>query len=107
MADIVITAAENGQTLLLHVGDTVAVRLPEKATAGYQWTPEQLDTDKVTYTKLHEAVTPQRLGSEPVSIFRFTARATGTVHIQLKHWRSWEGDRSIIARYTVTFDIRS
>lgn len=103
----VITETENGKSLLLHVGDTVAVRLPEMATAGYQWTPEQIDPDKVTYTKRHEAVVPQLLGREPMCIFEFTTKAAGTVHIQIKEWRSWEGDRSIIARYAVTFDIHS
>jgi predicted secreted protein len=107
MAAIVITEAENGQTLLLHVGDTVAVRLSEKSTAGYQWTPEQIAADKVTYTKHHESVTPHLLGSKNICIFQFTASATGIVHVQLKHWRSWQGDRSILARYAVTFDIRS
>jgi predicted secreted protein len=107
MADIVITAAENGKTLLLHVGDTVALRLSEKSTAGYQWTLEQIAADKVTYTKLHESVTPHLLGSEHICIFQFTARATGTTHIQLKHWRAWTGNSSIIARYAVIFDIRS
>ena len=106
MVDIIITEAENGKTLLLHVGNTVTLRLPEKSTAGYQWTLVQIDTDKVTYTKLHETRASQRLGSEHICIFQFTAKATGTVHIELKHWRAWEGDSSIIARYAVTFDIR-
>src|SRR5215472_1964234 len=98
----VITETENGKALLLHVGDTVAVRLPEMATAGYQWTLEQIDADKVTYTKHHQAVVQYLLGREPICIFEFTTRATGIVHIQLKHWRPWNGDSSIIARYAVT-----
>ena len=106
MANIVIPEAENGKTLLLHVGDTVAVRLSEKSTAGYQWTPDQLDTNKVTYTKHHESPAPQELGSDSICIFQFTTKATGMAHIRLKHWRPWEGDRSVIARYAVTFDIR-
>lgn len=107
MVGTVITEAENGKNLLLHVGDTVALRLSEKSTSGYQWTPEQVDTDKVTYTKLHESVEPQRVGGEHMCIFQFTTKAIGIVHIQLKHWRAWEGNSSIIARYTVTFDIHS
>ena len=83
MVDIVISEAENGKTLLFHIGDTVAVRLPEKSTAGYRWTPEQIDADKVTYTKHHEAVVQRLLGREPICIFEFTTRATGIVHIQL------------------------
>ena len=104
---MVITEADNAKNILLHVGETITLRLSEKSAAGYQWTPDQIDLDKVTYTKHHDSVSSHQLGIDHICIFQFTTKATGTTQIQLKHWRPWEGDLSIIARYTVIFDIQS
>ena len=105
MANIVISQADNGKTLSLHVGESVTLRLPEKVTAGYQWVVDQIDTNKVSYTKQRDATSPQRPGGEQFCTFTFMVKEAGTVSIALKHWRPWEGDTSITARYTFILNI--
>src|SRR6266700_1620243 len=106
MASIEIIESDNGKTLLLHVGDIVALHLPEKVTAGYQWTVDQIDTNKVSYTKHRDPVTSQVLGGEQFCTFTFTIKEIGTISFALKHWRPWEGDFSITAQYTIVFSIQ-
>jgi inhibitor of cysteine peptidase len=39
--------------------------------------------------------------------FTFVAQKPGSVTLQLKLWREWEGDSSVTERFGVTINVRS
>jgi predicted secreted protein len=45
-------------------------------------------------------------GSGGVHTFTFTAKHAGTSPLSLKAWRSWEGDSSVVARFSVTVQVQ-
>ena len=47
------------------------------------------------------------IGAGGTRTFTFIAKNAGTVDLQLKLWREWEGDSSIRERFEVTIDIES
>ena len=47
------------------------------------------------------------VGSGGEIAFNFKARKAGTGEIALKHWRHWEGDRSVIARFRVRLNVQA
>ena len=47
------------------------------------------------------------IGSGGTDTFKFVTKSVGTVNLQLKYWRSFEGDQSIIRTYAVTIQIQS
>jgi inhibitor of cysteine peptidase len=51
--------------------------------------------------------TPPRPGRGGTRTFTFIAKSDGTVDLQLKLLRQWEGDSSIRERFEVTIDIES
>jgi predicted secreted protein len=41
-----------------------------------------------------------------VKTWRLRARARGRTRVELKRWRHWEGDQSIVERFGITLDIK-
>jgi inhibitor of cysteine peptidase len=99
---LVVTQEGNGKTIDLSVGQVFLIQLDENPTTGYRWNVCEIDPDLIERT---EDQYSQNLGSETggggVRIFKFTAKKTGQNQIQLKHWRSWEGDKSTIGCFTI------
>lgn len=103
---LVVTQEDNDKIIDLSVGQVFLIQLDENPTTGYRWDVREIDPDLIERT---EAQYSQNLGSETggggVRIFKFTAKKTGQNQIQLKHWRSWEGDKSTIGHFTIQLRI--
>jgi inhibitor of cysteine peptidase len=97
-----LVAKDNNRTVDIRQDETVSITLPENATTGYRWTVESYDRKLVTErpAEAHYPATTG-VGSGGEVTFIFQCKKAGTCDIMLKHWRSWEGDSSIIGRFHI------
>jgi len=100
-----LTAADNGKTVELHVGDAAVLRLPENATTGYRWAVDAADGSVVEIAEGEYIATPNRVGAGGEAQWIVRAKAAGATQVKLKHWREWEGERSVIERYEISLRI--
>ncbi len=103
----VLVATDNNGKVDIRLNETVRITLPENATTGYAWTVESYDKEHFNElpTEQHYPVTT-RVGAGGEIIFIFQGKKTGTGDIMLKHWRSWEGDSSAIARFHIKINVQ-
>lgn len=101
----VITETNNGKTIELHVGDEVTLRLPENASTGYRWALEDVGADLVDVQEGKYISLSNAVGSGGEMQWLVRAKAAGSTQIKLKRWRQWEGEKSIIERFSVTLKI--
>ena len=108
MAAVSLTKANNGRSIEVRQGDEIILRLPENPTTGYGW---HIDGADGLSPELSEHTTGSdqpdagpRFGKGGVREFRFRAKEPGARRLDLKHWREWEGERSVTERFGI--DIR-
>lgn len=103
MSQINLTESDNGASFSVKKKDSILLRLEENPTTGYRWKIIE-DTDFISFesTKFLMPEDP-KVGQGGNRLFVFNAINSGTEIIKLKHWRQWEGDKSIIGRFEVTF----
>lgn len=101
---ITLTQADNGKSVVLHVGQTAVITLQENPTTGYQWAVEPSPKPLLILTSsaYTTAAKPGLVGAGGQRVLRFQARRSGTDKLQLKLWRAWEGNRSIVDRFAIT-----
>ncbi len=91
-----LSLADDGTTVELRPGETLAIRLPENAATGYAWAAEPVDAGKVELLPAEaEAGGAKAIGSGGETLFRLRARKPGRTELRLRHWREWEGEPSI------------
>ncbi len=98
--------SDNGKTVTVHVGDEVDIALDSNPTTGFQWAIDKSDNTLLTLKESDYTSSSNLVGSGGTQTFKFVAKSVGTVNLQLKYWRSFEGDRSISQRYAVTIQIQ-
>ena len=106
MSDLKLTQADTGDSFTVHPGDAIAIQLKENPTTGYRWAIDRSDSTILALQSSDFAALPGAgIGGGGTRTFTFKAEKAGAVHLQLKHWRSWEGDSSIVVRYDVTIQV--
>jgi inhibitor of cysteine peptidase len=95
-----LTEADNERTVDLRVGEGVRLTLPENATTGYRWAIDRLDRDVVEEAGSEAHPSGGAIGSAGNVTFDFTAKKAGSSEIALKYWRHFEGDASIVKRFS-------
>jgi inhibitor of cysteine peptidase len=95
-----LTEADNERTVDLRVGESVRLTLPENATTGYRWAIDRLDRDVVEEAGSEAHPSGGAIGSAGNVTFDFTAKKAGSSEIALKYWRHFEGDASIVKRFS-------
>ncbi len=101
---LTLTGEDNGRHLAAHVNDVIELLLPENATTGYRWS---LDGDDSPFLQLLDSTgnyPEAAVGSGGVAIFRFQVLRAGSGTLALKYWRHWEGEGSVVQRFSVTID---
>jgi predicted secreted protein len=106
MADLVVTKAQAGRVLAVKVGDSISVHLPENPTTGYAWALDSIDDTLLEVGGPAYHGEDAGFGSGGVKTWRLRARARGRTRVELKRWRHWEGDQSIVERFGITLDIK-
>jgi inhibitor of cysteine peptidase len=102
-----LVETDNDRTVDVRLGDVVQVSLPENATTGYRWTIDRYDEDIVEAVGNEPRYPADAVGSGGRVAFTFKGKKIGAGEIALKHWRHWEGDRSIIGRFRVRLNVQS
>ena len=91
MAEVSAELSDAGDTIALHVGDALTIRLPELQTAGYQWVVDTMDSAILAlrgsrYTAPQGALAGAA-GSREIVV---GAVAPGATPLRLASRRSWE-----------------
>jgi inhibitor of cysteine peptidase len=97
---------DNGRTIDVRPGETVQVTLPENATTGYRWAIDHYDQDSIEAVSTEPHYPAKAVGSGGEVAFSFKAKKNGNGEIALKHWRQWEGDASVTARFRVQLHVQ-
>lgn len=109
MSSFTLTEDDQGKTITVHPGDQVVINLAENPTTGFQWAYDPVDNALLALDSSASGYTPSpggAIGGGGKHVWTFDAKGPGTVHLQFKLWRSWEGDASIIKRFGVAIQIQ-
>jgi inhibitor of cysteine peptidase len=101
-----LVETDNDRTVDIRLGETVQVNLPENATTGYRWAIDHYDEEFIKALATEPHYTANALGSGGEVAFTFQVKKIGTGEIVLKHWRHWEGNSSVIARFRIRLHVR-
>jgi inhibitor of cysteine peptidase len=102
-----LTDSDNGKTIQVHVGDTIDIALDSNPSTGYGWAIEKSDETLLMLKQSKFSASSNSIGSSGTETFTLVAKRAGTVNLQFKYWRSFEGDRSITRRFAVTVQIQT
>ena len=105
MATLRLTGPDDGSTLTVAPGDEVIVCLDETPTTGFRWELDVVDGPLEPTADEREIAADAPPGAGSTRVFRFRATERGSGQIALKNRRSWEGDASIVERFTVTVSV--
>ena len=107
MAQVTLTQADSGKSVDVGPDDLVIVQLAENPTTGYRWAIDALDPDTIAVEGSSYAVPPGAgIGGGGGRTLTLKAVKPGTSRVQLKLWRDWEGDRSVIDRFDFTMRVQ-
>ena len=98
---ITLTERDDNSRIQARVGDTLEVRLPEIASAGYRWSPDDLNANMFELTDAGAEYPAGAVGAGGQAIFRITVRTAGSGALRLKYWRPWEGETGVQRRFAV------
>ena len=100
-----LTLADNGTKLLVAPGDEIVCELPEKATAGYEWTPHSVPDGvdvRLERPGLESASPP---GADAITRVRVLVRGPVRGMLVLEHRQPWESSREGATGFEI--DIRT
>jgi inhibitor of cysteine peptidase len=101
-----LVETDNGRTIDVRLGETVQITLPENATTGFRWAIDHYDEDTLEALATDPHYSAKAVGSGGEVAFSFRAKKIGSGEIVLKHWRQWEGDASVTARFRVQVHVQ-
>ncbi len=108
MSMITLTQADRGKAVTLQPGQTLVMDLPENPTTGFRWAIARNDDATLALRDSNYApAAGAGIGGGGRRTFTFVAQQPGSVNLQLKLWREWEGDSSVTERFEATIDVRS
>jgi inhibitor of cysteine peptidase len=103
---LLLSETDNGRTVDIRVGEAVRVTLAENASTGYRWAIDRYDTELVEALEPEPRYPSGAVGSGGEVAFTFKGKKIGAGDIELKHWRHWEGDKSIIGRFRLRLQVQ-
>jgi inhibitor of cysteine peptidase len=103
--ELTLTERDDGRRVSVHVGDVIMLHLPENAAGGYQWSASHADAARVDVSRERFDTVNQATGSEGIAVWKLTAKLPGTVRIELKRSRPWEGSRPATETFAMTLDV--
>lgn len=104
---LTLSDADNGREISLSQGDAFAIRLKENLSTGYRWSVEEpLDGALALESATSIGARSPMPGAGGEALFRLKLVGAGPARVDLKYWRSWEGDASVARRFSVTVRAR-
>jgi inhibitor of cysteine peptidase len=108
MADLKLTKDADGKAFEVAEGSLITVSLPEVPTSGFRWQAETSPGEVLTADQSSfGAHGGASVGGGGVRTLQFRANQPGTSELRARLWRAWEGESSIIERFSATFKITS
>ena len=102
MKTIQLTQTDNGKRVQARVGDVIEIALSENPTTGYRWAVAATNAAVLTVKSSDfSSARDAKIGSGGMRKVIFVAAHAGDSPIELKLWREWLGDASIIERFEV------
>ncbi len=101
-----LTAADDGRTVALRMGEKIRISLPENAGGGYRWDIDRADGG-IEASGSQPHYSGEAVGSGGLMTFIFAAKKPGKGEIVLKNWRAFEGDTSVQQRFRLTVDVEA
>lgn len=99
---VLVDDSNNGQTIAVHEGATIVVKLPENPSTGYSW--NLTGTDGLAVTE-DEYIAPetQAVGAGGVHSWTMEPKTTGLLTFSAAYVRPWEGQQPDDQTYAVSF----
>lgn len=103
MHELALTSSDAGRRIDVALGQRVSIGLAEQPSTGYRWAVDRVDS-RVLALETAEFVTPSpaAVGGPGERSFRFKVVGKGETDLVLKKWREWEGEPSVIERFSLT-----
>lgn len=106
MGSLQLAASDDGQSFEATAGSLVVIALSENPTTGFRWTIDRLDHAVLSQRSSSFEHSPgQRIGAGGTRRLAFETTCPGETTLALKLCREWEGDSSVIGRFTVTLQV--
>jgi inhibitor of cysteine peptidase len=105
VADVVVTSRDDGGVVSVSMGDRIVLDLPENPTTGYVWAFEVLDESLLDLDGSDWQAAGRGTGTGGDRVWRLGPRRPGTTRLELKRWRPWAGEPSVIERFALTVEI--
>jgi inhibitor of cysteine peptidase len=105
-----LTEANDGDVVQVQVREDIELRLPENASTGFRWSVVRSDrlVEQPVETAAPQVPPPQptQIGAGGIRTFRFHPREAGTGRLELKLWREFEGESSVLKRFAVDVTVK-
>lgn len=95
---MILTVQDSGKFVRVGRGETLTLRLAENPTTGYRWA---VDSGGGLEQVNDRNEGGGGIGAGGVRVLEFRARRAGQHDLRLKHWREWEGEKSVIGVFQV------
>ncbi|KAF5064671.1 protease inhibitor I42 family protein [Proteiniclasticum sp. QWL-01] len=100
---------DSAATIEVDRGEVMTISLKENPTTGYRWSYEPLPGIQPIgddYKAVRSEGSEEAVGVAGLRELQFIPTQPGTFTLQLKNWREWEGESSVIDRFTVKIIVR-
>jgi inhibitor of cysteine peptidase len=95
---MILNEQDSGRTIFTEPGKVIKACFKENPTTGYSWTVES-DSGMQFISKHFKA--GKAIGAEGIQEFQFSTGNLGIYELRMKKWREWEGEDSVIDRFTI------
>lgn len=105
MTVVDVSTADNGARVEVRAGDAIVLRLPDNPTTGYRWQLLPVDGDILVLDDEGYLPSGAGVGSGGTATWRLRAVREGTTVVAATRWRPWEGEASVIDRYSISVQV--
>ena len=104
MADIPLTAAQNGGHVRASVGDVLVIRLTENPTTGFRWQID--DVGGLVVQADDYAAYSSAIGAAGERTVRLAVVRAGVTEIRLSLRRGWEASAPRLSFFAISVDVQ-
>lgn len=107
MSQVQLFKSDHGKTITATAGDLATISLPENRGTGYRWATDGLDQSQLRpVDSSYDMTSGTGVGGGGTRNMTFELTKAGTARLELKLWREWEGDASVIERFAAIFEVK-